>query len=84
MLGDHYVGETGRSLKIRLKEHRTLKEKDSALVKHVNETHHDIDFEKTDLVSYEENWVKRKITEALYMKKCDHFQGNTSWDLLVF
>lgn len=64
-----YVGETGRELNVRVKEHRTAVEKKkdiniSKLVEHSLETGHRILWEDVRAIGKEEEWRKRKIHEA--------------------
>lgn len=71
--GKEYIGETGRSLNIRIKEHtadsrwdRTSK---SALTKHVHSSSHYIRMEEAKLVRKEDHHLKRKIKEAIEIEK---------------
>ena len=63
--GNIYIGEMGRSLKTRLKEHsidnvhgRTNK---YALVEHSHNTSHQVYIEKNSLIAREDNYNKRRI-----------------------
>ena len=70
--GHVYVGETGRNLKLRLTEHkRAVKNKDpnNGLAVHVNITNHTILWNSAEVLTTEPNWSKRKVKEALYIKR---------------
>ncbi len=62
-----YVGETGRELKQRIKEHKRDIRKNkigSAIAQHVNQTLHDINFDSAKLVYPCNNIKKRRIVES--------------------
>ena len=63
-----YVGETGRALKTRKREHvsavRQLNTKKSALAEHVNTTGHGINWAATSIVQNETKYQQRKWLEA--------------------
>ena len=72
-----YVGETGRSLGTRLKEHRkdtiTFDAEDpnvSAVAAHQHETGHKIDWENTRILDKAEKWFERGVKEAAYIIRC--------------
>ena len=71
--GNEYIGETRREIEIRVKEHcayiRHNRTKKSALAEHSGETIHQICIEKTKLLVQEGHCTKRKIREALEIKK---------------
>jgi len=71
--GKEYIGEIGRSLNIRIKEHtadlRRERTSKSALVEHVHSSSHYICMEKAKLVRKEYHYLKRKIKEAIEIKK---------------
>ena len=68
-----YIGETGRSLKTRQKEHqrsvRLAKTKDSALVEHVYDNNHSIDWNNSKIINKESDWFKRKLKEAWMIER---------------
>ena len=69
--GRVYVGETGRTLKQRITEHkRAVKNADSnnGLAVHVAGTGHTIHWDEAEVVCREEQWTKRKIKESLTIK----------------
>lgn len=70
--GHVYIGETGRNLKLRLTEHkRAVKNKDpnNGLAVHVSITNHTILWQNAEVLTIEPNWSKRKVREALYIKR---------------
>ena len=71
------MGETGRSLGTRLKEHRkdtiTFDAEDpdvSAVAAHQHETGHKIDWENTMILDKAEKWFERGVKEAAYIIRC--------------
>lgn len=67
-----YIGETGRSVQVRLKEHiadEKYKRTKSALAEHTLETNHGILFDKTKLIHRENHYLKRKIKETIEIVK---------------
>ena len=67
MEGRVYVGETGRTLKQRITEHkRADKNADSnnGLAVHVARTTHQIERDEAEVICTEEKWMKRKIKES--------------------
>ncbi|KAK3716447.1 hypothetical protein QZH41_007056 [Actinostola sp. cb2023] len=90
-----YVGETKRSLDTRRKEHkasvRLAKTDASALAQHANALNHNIAWEDTRVLASENNWVKRRWTEAwfiarnnqaLFNRDCGRTLPNTYFPLL--
>jgi len=90
-----YVGETKRSLDTRRKEHkasvRLAKTDASALAQHANALNHNIAWEDTRVLASENNWVKRRWTEAwfiarnnqaLFNRDCGRTMPNTYFPLL--
>ena len=76
-----YIGETGRSFRIRLKEHgadiRNERTRTSALAEHVTKTKHHIFLEDTKILAKEDHHFKRKFREALEILK---FPNNLNRD----
>ena len=68
-----YIGEIGRSLNIRIKEHtadlRRERSSKSALAEHVHSSSHYICIEDVKLVRKEDHYLKRKIKEAIEIEK---------------
>ena len=71
--GKSYIGEIGRSLKIRLKEHvvdiKNGRSRTSALAKHSSKTKHHVCLEDAKVIAREDNYHKRKIKEAIEIMK---------------
>ena len=70
-----YVGETGRPLSERMKEHRrSWKELDvqrSEVARHSAETGHTPDFQEAHVLEREPNWRSRIVKEALWTRRLD-------------
>ena len=71
--GLNYIGETGRSLKVRLKEHgadiRNQRIRTSALAEHSERYKHHICLEDSSLLAKENHYFKRRFREALEIIK---------------
>ena len=61
-----YVGETGRALNARLKEHR--RPRTSHVGKHLKEHQHQFKDQDVAVLHQEANWFKRGIAEAYYIE----------------
>ena len=61
-----YVGETARSLEIRVREHQSRSS--SAIHEHCRLEGHSVDPNKTKVLSTEVNTFKRRIKEAIQIK----------------
>ena len=68
-----YIGETGRSLRTREREHkraiRNGDENHSGISKHVLESGHCMQWEGVKILAYEANCRKRKIKEGIFIAK---------------
>ena len=68
-----YIGETGRRLETRIKEHKKgaegEKENVSGLSQHIKQTKHKIKFDDVEILHRESDYTKRKFKEALAIKK---------------
>ena len=75
-----YIGETGRALSTRIKEHQACvhlaKYEKSALAEHANSLGHDISWQDVDILSTQSNWLRRKITEAWWIAEKDNVLTN--------
>ena len=75
--GRYYIGETGRPLAVRLREHKhTFKEgllDKSRLAQHAYEEDHSVKWDGTGILDLERNATVRKYKEAAYMA----WAGNT-------
>ncbi len=78
-----YIGETGRTLEIRTKEHKQLRNF-SAVSNHAQKTGHSIDFDNTEILLIEPDTRKRKIIESLFLKIHNVFEGNEGKQLFLF
>jgi len=71
--GKSYIGETGRTVEVRLKEHQaSVKKCDpdiSKLTEHKLKTGHRFKWEDVKVIGKESNWRKRKIHEAAEILK---------------
>ena len=66
-----YIGETGRPLKTRLKEHvKSVKEGDckSALSQHNLDTGHKVDFDSIKVIQQAAQLRERKVTESIHIR----------------
>ena len=64
-----YIGETGRSIKIRFKEHiadlRLQRSQKYSLVEHSSKTSHHVFLENAKIVARVDHYGKRKVMESL-------------------
>ena len=71
--GKSYIGETGRTLKVRLTEHKRYchngETNRSGVSQHTLVDNHRIDWEKSTVIAKEPNYYKRRIKEALFIRK---------------
>ena len=92
--GLSYIGETGRSMETRFKEHsadlRHDRHKKSALAEHAHLTKHHICLEDAKVIAREDNLTKRKIREKIeinlnenYLNRDDGARINDSWKPLL-
>ena len=69
-----YIGETGRSIATRLKEHNAdLQQeriKNSAIVEYSHNIKHHICLENSKVLAIVPNYYKRKVREAIEIEKC--------------
>ena len=65
--GEHYIGETARTLEKRLGEHQ--KQTTSAIREHQSQANHEIDWEGVKILDKESVDVKRKIKEAIHIRR---------------
>ena len=85
-----YIGETGRDLATRIKEHkyaiRTANE-NNALFRHVRDQNHIIDWDSSVLMYKYNDYKKRKIVESFCIKKYNNFnlcEGTFQLDPLMY
>lgn len=70
-----YVGQTKRQLGTRAKEHKNyvrLLNKNSVLTNHSIENNHSIDWDSTEILDTELNYIKRLTSELLHIKLQHH------------
>ena len=68
-----YLGETARSLRVRLDEHKRALRKDdplSAIAQHRTKFDHPPDFKKAELIKPEKNKKRRRCIEAAAIQEC--------------
>ena len=68
-----YTEETGRTLKVRLAEHKhavRMGDVNNGLAVHSLKTGHPIEWSQARVVEKEENWYRRRIKEALKIQQC--------------
>ncbi len=73
-----YIGETGRTLAERVREHRYLVGKvgKSAVADHILQTNHAVDFDNAKILIAEPDIISRKLYEALLIKNSRTFENN--------
>ena len=68
-----YIGETGRTLNERLKEHkralRLNNPSHSAIAEHAYNTGHNIEWDNATIIDFESNIWKRKVKESLWINR---------------
>ena len=68
-----YIGETGRTIETRLKEHKqditSNRENVSGLSKHLRESKHTVDWDSINILHRENDFRKRKFKEAVAIRK---------------
>jgi hypothetical protein len=84
-----YIGQTGRSLYIRTNEHQNSttdsSKVTSAISKHSKIEKHTFDFKNIKLLLYENSGIKRKIGEAILIKRSNTIPDNiSSFDLKLY
>jgi hypothetical protein len=63
-----YIGETGRALATRMKEHTKKSAPFTAIGEHCNITKHDISAESVSVIARESNLWRRKIRESIEIR----------------
>ncbi|XP_050528175.1 uncharacterized protein LOC126898277 [Daktulosphaira vitifoliae] len=84
--GKSYIGQTGRAIATRIKEHekdveyqRTEK---SAVAEHAKNKGHDIQFDKVKILNKEPHFGKRMYKEAIEIEKCpENFNREDGWKI---
>ena len=63
-----YIGETGRMLATRMKDHLNLRNPLTAVGEHCAHEHHTITKDSVRVLAREDGWLKRKVREAIEIK----------------
>ena len=63
-----YIGETGRMLATRMKDHLNLRNPLTAVGEHCAHEHHTITNDSVRVLARENSWLKRKVREAIEIK----------------
>ena len=66
---DTYIGETGRNMAIRFKEHTSRKGTNSAIKEHLEAKNHSCSLEDVRILEKEDDWYKRKVKEAILIQR---------------
>ena len=77
-----YIGETKRSLKTRINEHKNNKNSESVLFRHQAEFNHEFDWEHVKIIDYESDYKKRLTSEMIHIK-CNKFSINKKEDIFT-
>ena len=81
-----YIGQTGQNLSKRIKQHKyTLRNGtiSSAISQHFSSLNHDIDFDRTSILSVESDYFSRIIQEAFFINKEENVMANNKPDYLL-
>ena len=76
--GHVYIGETKRPLGKRFKEHTNLTIP-TGVGDHCNATGHSVSLDNTKVLTREPQWTKRKVKEAIYIKKSAPSMNSEQW-----
>ena len=60
-----YIGQTGRNLEMRLKEHQYAVKRQDEIAVHAQESGHDVDWEAARVRMHEEHLTKGKVLESI-------------------
>ena len=66
---NNYIGETGRNLGVRFKEHTARKGVNSAMKEHPNNCGHSCTLDNVKILDKEDHWYRRKIKEAIMIQR---------------
>ena len=67
-----YIGETGRNLRMRLKEHQYVvkrKDNNNGIAVHAQQSGHNVDLEAAKVRASEGHLIKRKMMEAILIQE---------------
>ena len=77
-----YFGETGRSLKVRIGEHKRacrLGSENNMIAKHSWDNDHRINWEESKIIYKESNIGKRRVVEGALIGLCNTFKNNKAF-----
>ena len=66
-----YISETKRSIKVRFKEHNRQYSPVTAVGEHKRDKGHDFPPKNIKILDSEEQWLRRRVNEALFIKERD-------------
>ena len=64
-----YIGETGRNMGTRFKEHTSRKGTNSALKEHLEAAKHSCTLDNVKILEKEDDWFRRKVKEAIMIQR---------------
>ena len=70
-----YIGETGRTVQKRIAEHKTTVRKgdrNNGVAVHAWDTQHEVDWEKVEVISEERHFWRRRVLEAIHIRRSDN------------
>ena len=87
-----YIGETGRTLKQRITEHKRAvkhQDKNNGIAVHVQSIKHEIIWEEETVLCTVQHWTKRKMNKTLHITASTHFMNldskitmDSGWDIV--
>ena len=75
-----YIGETKRSLKTRINEHKKNKNIESVIHTHRNSLNHEFNWDDTKIIDIERDYKKRLLSEMIHIK-CNKHSINKKEDI---
>ena len=63
-----HIGESKRSLRVRINEHKNKKDNESVVCEHQLEFNHEFDWENTKIVDYVSDYRKRLTSEMIHIR----------------
>jgi hypothetical protein len=83
-----YIGETGRALEVRIKEHQEdvrNKNDKNAMYRHKKDEQHEMNWDSAQIIDKEEHFHKRRVLESVYIAKTkkndEYMNGNIGKDI---
>ena len=77
-----YIGETKRSLRILINEHKNNKNSESVVFKHRAEFNHEFDWEHVKMIDHESDYKIRLTSEMIHIK-CNQSSINKKEDIFT-